>query len=154
MYERLYKFFEKYTILYSMQFGFRTNHPTGHALVSMAEKIKTTLDSNSFGCGIFVDLDKAFDTVNHCILLKKMEHYGVRGVVHQWFASYLSNREHFVSVNGYSSSLKKVSCGVPQGSVLGLLLFLIYINDLPYTTKSLSFFSLRMILISTLNLIT
>ena len=77
--------------------------------------------------------------MNHSILLKKMEHYGVRGVVHQWFSSYLSNREQFVSVSGHDSSLTKVSYVVPQGSVVGTLLFLIYINDLPSTTKSLSF---------------
>ena len=136
-----------------MQFGFRTNHSTEHALVSLTEKIKSTLDSNSFGCGIFVDLEKAFDTVNHSILLKKMKHYGVRGVVHQWFASYLLNRKQFISVNGHNSSLKKVSCGVPQGSVLGPILFLIYISDLPNTTKVLSLFpSLRMTPIYTLNL--
>ena len=106
MYERLYKLFEKYEILYSMQFGFRTNHSTDHALVSMTEKLKSPLDSNSFGCGIFVDLEKAFDTVNHSILLQKMEHYGERGVVHQWFASYLSYQEQFVSANRHNSSLK------------------------------------------------
>ena len=82
-----------------------------------------------------------------------MEYYGVRGVVCQWFATYLSNREQFVSIIGNNSSLKKVLSGVPQGSVLGPLLFLVYINDIPNTTKSLLFFSLWMILIPTLNLI-
>ena len=77
MYKRLYKCFEKYQILYSMQFGVRTKHSTEHDLVSLTEKIKSALVSNSFGCDIFADLEKAFDTVYHYILLKKMEHYSV-----------------------------------------------------------------------------
>ena len=76
MYERLFKFFEKYKILYGMEFDFRANHSTEHALVSLTEKTKSTLDSNSFGCSIFVDLEKAFDTANHSVLLKKMVHLG------------------------------------------------------------------------------
>ena len=87
--------------------------------------IKTTIDSGKFGCGIFVDLRKAFDTVNHDILLNKLEHYGIRGSELKWFRSYLTDHKQYVSFNEESSALMEINCGVPQGSVLGPLLFLI-----------------------------
>ena len=94
MYKRLYNFMEESNILYDKQFGFRKNNSAVNALMEITEKIKESVDKGKFGCGIFIDLCKTFDTVNHNILLTKLEHYGVRGVLLQWFESYLSNQKH------------------------------------------------------------
>ena len=140
LYKQLYDFLSNNNILFDNQFGFRKNRSTTLALIQITERIRESIDNKKFGCGIYIDLSKAFDTVNHDILLKKLEHYGVRDTSLLWFKSYLKNRKQYVYVNGESSSLEILTCGVPQGSVLGPLLFLIYINDLPNISKSLEFF--------------
>ena len=115
---------------YNFQFGFRLNFSTNNTLLSIVESIKSHLDKNKFCAGVFVDLKKAFDTVDHHILLQKLEHYGIRGVANEWFLSYLMNRAQFVSIGNVSSTIKELQTGAPQGSVLGHLLFLRYINEL------------------------
>ena len=130
MYNRLIDFIEKHRLLYQYQFGFRKNHCTFMALVTLLESITSTLDKFEFSICILRDFRKAFDTVEHSILLNKLHHYGIRRTALQWFNSYLTNRYQYVNYNNTTSNMKQIVCGVPLGSILGPLLFLLYINDI------------------------
>lgn len=134
---RLNSYIEKFELLYPGQFGFRSGHSTDMALVNIQDLITEAIDTNKHSVGVFLDLAKAFDTVNHQILIKKLQHYGIRGKPLTWFGDYLNNRFQQVRCNGVTSSFRPIKCGVPQGSNLGPLLFLLYINDLPQACKTM-----------------
>ena len=135
MQNRVYNFFTKNNLIYPLQFGFRQQYSTFHALINLTEDIRKNLAKRNIGCGVFVDLQKAFDTVEHDILLTKLEHYGIRGIANEWFKSYPFDRKQFVSINGQISNKASIKYGVPQGSVLGPLLFMINVNDLNHAVK-------------------
>ena len=136
MYNRLFDFLDANNILYKLQFGFRRNHNTNIALSYLLDKIISSLDRGEVVIGTFIDLSKAFDTVNHSILLAKLYKYGIRGCAHNWIKSYLEKRLQYVYCKDHESSMLEIICGVPQGSILGPLLFLIYINDIVKVSTS------------------
>ena len=139
MYNRLYDYLTKNNILFKKQFGFQKNHSTEHALLELISEISESFENSKYTIGVFIDLSKAFDTVNHDILISKLRRYGITGTNLDWFKNYLTNRKQRVTYDGSLTKTKRIVCGVPQGSILGPLLFLIYVNDLYKTSKLLDF---------------
>ena len=131
MHTRIIGFLNGNGSLFENQYGFRPGRSCEHALLNAQNEILHALNKKEIALLLLIDFSKAFDVIEHPIMLKKLEHYGIRGIALEWFRSYLSNREQFVTINNTDSQSKQIEYGVPQGSILGPLLFVIYINDLP-----------------------
>ena len=139
VHNRLYDFCNKFNLITPSQYGFRKNFSTEHAVIEFQNKIIECLKNKTYAVGIFMDLSKAFDSISHEILIKKLYNYGIRGICLKWFESYLYQRSQYVYINEHSSSKRFISCGIPQGSILGPLIFLIYINDICNCSPSSNF---------------
>ena len=130
MCSRLLNYLNANNILVENRYGFRDKHSTFMKLLQLVDDISSELDQKHHPMRIFIDLSKAFDTIDHFLLLKKLQHYGIRGLALDWFTNYLSHRHQYVKINDVQSSMLPIICGVPQSSILGPLLFILYINHI------------------------
>ena len=131
MYKRLYKYLTTEKLLYSKQFGFQTAPSTEHAIIKLLDQIYKSLEKDHYTLDVFIDLLKVLDTVDHTILIRKLEMYGIKGINLAWFRNYLTNIIQYISItHDLETDTKNICCGVPQGSILGSLLFLMHVNDL------------------------
>ena len=135
---QLSRFLTNNKILNENQFGFRKEHSTLHALMSRIENIADAFENHEFLMAIYIDLTKAYDTIDTSILVKKLKHYGIQNEPLNWVKSYLMKRTQVVKIQGTISDEKDVTCGLPQGSLIAPLLFIIYINDLPHISENLN----------------
>jgi len=139
MYKRLLEFVKRNNILSTSQFGFQQNSSTSDAVLEFLDNVYHNLDVRNSIVSVFLDFSKAFDTVKHDIMVQKLDYLGIRGLPLEWFRSYLYRRQQYVDVGGHVSALSDIRMGVPQGSILGPMLFLLYINDMSRCSPKLNF---------------
>ena len=137
VYNHVLDFVDYNNVLYDYQYGFRHSHSTQQAIITLIDRISKSLDKGDIAIIILLDLKKGFDTVDHRIRLRKLYAYGIRGTLLKWFESYLTGRTQYVAFKGTNSDTHYVKCGVPQGSILGPLLFILYMNDICSVSKLL-----------------
>ena len=135
MYNRVYNYLNDNNLLFHKQFGFRKSHSTDHALIELINSTYDSFNQNKYTLGVFIDLSKAFNTVDHNILIDKLNLCVIKNNSLKWFSSYLSNRKQFIQAGAIKTSNLNIICGGPQGSILGPLLFVIYVNDLCNVSK-------------------
>ena len=139
IFDQTYEHFKANGLFYASQYGFQKNHSTELAVLELVDRITQEMDSGTIPINIYLDLSKAFDTLDHDILLHKLSYYGITGVAIDLFTSYLTNRKQYVEFNNKRSVYADITVGVPQGSILGPLLFIIYINDILFSSDIFKF---------------
>ena len=139
LFNQLYKYLDGNNFLFDSQYGFRKHHSTELTAVELTDKIYETMDQGDIPISIFLDLSKAFDTLAHSILLNKLEYYGVKDNASRWFSSYLTGRYQYIDMKGVRSEICHIKTGVPQGSILRPLLFILYVNDMHAISEKFTF---------------